>query len=284
MTNHILSVIVAFVAYSMLDLSKAVQKIAFERRERAALATLIWIGATASTTVSSFLLLWAVSLGSVLVVGAMAGTGLASLTVFAALVMKERVTRRDVAGVIAILLGPVALGGFSGSHSPNPRLAWLYVFFAAVVFIYLVFMLVGRVRGRRVGIFTGGFAGALGGFVLLFQKVSTTVHGRSLAWISALEASVSSPWLGRALETLVNPYAVAWIVISIVSTIVLQFAYRSETAMRIVPMFAANTIVVPVIGGLLCFQDRLHPVQWFGLALVLVGVSLVTIKPERTDH
>jgi len=280
MTNHILSVVVAFVAYSILDLAKAVQKIAFDRSGSNRLAAaLIWLAATGSTTVSSLLLLYAVSLGSVLVVGAMGGTGLASLTLFSALVMKEEVQPRDILGVALILLGPVALASFSGTHSPVPRIDRLFIYFAAVGLLYLLAIATFRRRDSLVGLLIGGFAGAIGGFVLLFQKVSTTGSGRSVAWISALETSVSSPVLARILEVLVNPYAVGWILLSIISTVVLQFAYRHDRAIRIVPVFAANTILIPVIGGLLSFQDRLHAVQWVGVVVIVVGAGLITVKP-----
>ncbi len=137
MGHHILSVLVAFAAYSILDLAKAVQKIAVERLavNRAA-GVLIWIGATSSTVVSSILLLYAVSIGSVLVVGAMGGTGLAAMTVFSVLVMKEQVRKREIAGVVAILLGPFFMASAIGIHPDVPLFARLYGFGSGIVFLY----------------------------------------------------------------------------------------------------------------------------------------------------
>ena len=119
MSNNILSVLIAFAAYSLLDLAKAVQKIAIGLSPVSRVrAVSLWIGATASTTASSFLLLYAVSLGSVLVVGAMAGTGLAALALFAAVVMKERIGGREILGVAAILTAPFLLAGFEARFVP----------------------------------------------------------------------------------------------------------------------------------------------------------------------
>jgi uncharacterized membrane protein len=93
MSGHILSVLSAFIAFSILDVSKAVQKYALAMwRTRRLASALLWTGATLSTTASVFLILYAVSIGSVVVVGAMAGTGLASLILFSRVVLKERMT------------------------------------------------------------------------------------------------------------------------------------------------------------------------------------------------
>jgi drug/metabolite transporter (DMT)-like permease len=282
MNNHILSVVIAFAAYSMLDLSKAVQKIAFIKAQRSKITgALVWVGATASTTISSFLLLYAVSIGSVVIIGAMGGTGLASLALFSFLVLKEPVSKRDVVGVLAILSGPVILTIFSATQSETPLPTRLLLFGACLVAAYGIAIVVSRrVPGVR-SLIIGGFSGALSGLVLLFQKISTTVHGKSVSWIADIAEDMPVPVFRQILEVLVNPYALAWVFLSILSTIVLQFAYRHGHTIRIVPMFAANTIIVPAIGGMLCFLETMTPLQWPGIVLILGGVALITVRKEK---
>jgi drug/metabolite transporter (DMT)-like permease len=60
--------------------------------------------------------------------------------------------------------------------------------------------------------------------------------------------------------------------------VVMQFAYRRGKAIQLIPAFAANTIAIPVVGGLLAFSERLHPFQWIGIILIFAGVFLLTIK------
>jgi len=68
--------VVAFVAYTMLDLGKVFQKIGLavmsSRRLR---GMAIWLAASTATSASTLLTLYAVSLGSALIVASMAGTG-----------------------------------------------------------------------------------------------------------------------------------------------------------------------------------------------------------------
>jgi drug/metabolite transporter (DMT)-like permease len=84
--------------------------------------------------------------------------------------------------------------------------------------------------------------------------------------------------LHKAANLLSNPWALTWIVISLVSMVVMQFAYRRGKAIRLIPAFAANTIVIPVVGGVLAFGERLHPFQWIGVTLIFAGVLLLTLK------
>ena len=285
MSHQVVSVIVAFVAYSMLDLAKAVQKIAFQvALQHRARGALIWLGATGSTMLSSFLLLYAVSLGSVLIVGAMGGSGLAAVTLFSVVVMKERVTKRNVAGIALILLAPILMATFRGTSGNSLHIGRLIAYAASLVAVYLVATGLATRYARGRGIIIGGFSGTLGGLVLLFQKFSTTDAGRAATWIQRVESQVSDlPIVSRVLDVLVNPFAVTWVVLSVLSTLVLQFAYRHGRASRIVPVFAANTLLVPMVGGLICFGEVLHPAQWVGIAMVLCGVALVTVERRKGE-
>jgi drug/metabolite transporter (DMT)-like permease len=84
--------------------------------------------------------------------------------------------------------------------------------------------------------------------------------------------------LYRGTNLFSNPWALSWIVISLVSMVVMQFAYRLGKAIRLIPAFAANTIVIPVLGGVLTFGERLHVFQWIGVILIFAGVLLLTLK------
>ena len=107
MGSHVLSILIAFLAYSILDLGKAFQKIGLQEMSRSReRGTVIWLAASGATSASSFLILYAVSLGSVLIVGSMAGTGLAAMTIFSLLMMKEPLRRHELLGIPCIMIAP----------------------------------------------------------------------------------------------------------------------------------------------------------------------------------
>ena len=62
--------------------------------------------------------------------------------------------------------------------------------------------------------------------------------------------------------------------------VVMQFAYRKGKAIQLIPAFAANTIAIPVLGGVLTFSERLHPFQWIGVLLIVAGVFQLTLKTD----
>ena len=135
-------------------------------------------------------------------------------------------------------------------------------------------------RHGAVGIVIAGFAGALGGMIPLFQKISTSEFGRAR---SLLELEFETPgrflrMVEKGAEIFSNPFALLWMGIAVTSTLVMQFSYRRDEAIRVIPAFSANYLTVPVIGGLLVFGDRLHALQWAGVALIVGGVVLLTLK------
>jgi drug/metabolite transporter (DMT)-like permease len=273
-----LSVLLSFAAFSILDVSKAVQKHALALwRTRRLPAALIWTGATLSTTASIFLTLYAVSLGSVVVVGAMAGSGLASLTLFSRVALKETMSPLQLSAVGAILAAPflIVLSG-GGEPSSGLQAAHLLAYLAGVSAVYGALLLL--VRSSLRGILLGGFAGAFGGFIVLFQKASTTPAARAL---SPAPPSDGGLW-ALLLELLANPFSAAWILLSVLSALVVQFSYRHAESFRIVPVFDANNILISIIGGLVAFQTRLQPLQWAGVGMICAAVFVLVLRPPKT--
>jgi drug/metabolite transporter (DMT)-like permease len=132
-------------------------------------------------------------------------------------------------------------------------------------------------RAPLVATIIAGLSWSLGGFVALFQKISTTEHGRSRSLTRA--APFPAGGLSSAGEILFNPFALGWIALSVVSMLVIQFAYRRGRAIRIIPSFSANYIVVPILGGMLVFGESRHALQWFGVLSIIAGALVLTLRP-----
>ena len=275
MSTALICLIIAFTGYSVQNISQATQKIGLHMyAKRRLLGAVIWAGATLGTTLSVLIILLAVSIGDVSLVGAMAGTGLLSLTLYSKVVLHEQVGRRELTGVLLILAAAVLLGAFAGDPQEGEiLLRLLFLFFAGVVLFYVSLWILMRTRPRFLGITVGAFAGALGGFVAQFQKVSASSVGEAICFFPALEGPLSA---------LCNPYTLIWIGLSMSAMLVLQFAHRKDRAIRIIPAFSANYIIMPVLGGLICFQESFHPLQWVGLALILAGVFVITRRSARS--
>ncbi|MBA7692170.1 hypothetical protein ES703_100728 [subsurface metagenome] len=190
-------------------------------------------------------------------------------------ISQERSSAKEILGIFVILTGAALIGALSRETAPeNILLNVLFVMLASVALFYILSWLIFLNKRGLIGILIGGFAGSLGGFVPLFQKLSTSSFGRSRS------LAAHSSGLG---EILTNPYALIWIVLSVISMLVLQFSYKRDKAIRIIPAFSANYIMIPVVGGVICFQEKLYALQWLGIVIILSGVFLITVKPPKYE-
>ncbi len=280
-----LSIILGFLGYSVLNVSQATQKIglllAQKKRSR---GILLWLLATLGTLVSSFLVFGAVALGNASLVGAMAGAGLASLAVFSHFVMKERIGVKEVAGIIVIVVAAGLIGLTADDNPPSLlRLDFLFGMLGLVVSLGLLLWVVFRKKTAVTGLIIGAFSGALGGFVPVFQKVSTSELGRSLSLFPGITGAESGTI--QSLAAMVsNPFTIMWIVLSLASMLVLQFAYKKAAVIKIIPFFSASCIIIPVLGGVICLGERLSFLQWIGIIVILGGLLLLTVRGRsKTD-
>ncbi|MBN2753279.1 MAG: DMT family transporter [Candidatus Goldbacteria bacterium] len=265
MNEQILSIIITFAGSSINSISQAIQKIGLDtRRLKKRKGWAIWLLGSCLMAATPFIFMYATSLGGVSLVGAMSGTGLAALILFSHYVMKEEITANELAGVVMILGASVLIGIFSRGEAIESiiDLFLLYIYMAITVITYIVLTAISFKTGKMKGIVLGGFAGSLAGFITLFQKVTT-----------------SNPLNAASLFS--NPFFYAWIVIGAVAFIILQFSYTKGRAIRIIPFFAANSIVIPVIGGVVCFKEYLNLFQWLGIFLIITGVYIKNTGKER---
>ena len=268
-----LTILLAFVGNSVLNISQAGQKLglALMRRDRRR-GALLWTGSLLATTVAALIGWVAVTIGRVALVGAMAGSGLASLALFSFLVMKEKIRPRELTGIALMAVSAVLIGLFQRELPlGEPSLRRLFPYLAVLCAAALLAWLLLRGRSRVVGPVIAGFSGVLGGFVPLFQKVSSSTAGRGSSFLASVLEE------GHWAHAMANPFTPLWILLSIASMAVIQFAYRHERAVRLIPYFTSCSILVPVLGGVLVFGERLQAAQWAGVALILAGLMLLTL-------
>jgi drug/metabolite transporter (DMT)-like permease len=191
--------------------------------------------------------------------------------------MKEPIDTRELIGVGIIFAAAFLMGAFARPPRLEAlRLPILFVILAVSVLTFSLLWVALRRRDFAAAVVIAAFSGTLGGLVALFQKVSTSPLARSLSL--ARGAEPAGRGLSGVAQTLSNPYSLAWILLSVLSMVVIQFAYRRGRAIRIIPAFSASYIVVPVVGGMLVFAETLRPMQWLGIAAIVAGILLLTLK------
>ncbi len=257
-----LTLLLAFVGNSILNISQAGQKLglALMRRDRRR-GALLWVGSLLGTTVAALIGWVAVTIGRVALVGAMAGSGpgLPGRVLLPGVEGEDPRPRagrdrahgrlggpdRAVPAGAPARRNPPCAGCFPTWRrcAPRPWLAWLAL----------------RGRSRVVGPVIAGFAGVLGRLRAPVPE-GLRLGDRTRLLLRSLDFLEEGHWA----HAVANPFTPLWILLSIASMVVIQFAYRHERAVRLIPYFTFCSILVPVLGGVLAFGDRLQAAQWAG--------------------
>ncbi len=279
MNGNLAAMSVAIMAMAFMNVGQSIQKLGSDRwfgKKPAGL--ILWALGILTTTVSSFVTMWAVSLGDVSLVGAMAGTGLPFVVLFSILVLKEPIGPvRQYLGIVVILVSAILIGLFK---APGPEGVMypirVWILLGTVLLAFVIIIIVSRIKhGRVSGFWLSALAGCLRGFVPLFQKLAVSPLGKEAApdwtWLTGLP-----DWLERTVRSLVNPYTLTWMVVVTISMVIFQFAHHRDTAMRNIPSFTVAFVLLPVIGGVLCFAEGISLVLVVGVTGILLGNSMVT--------
>ena len=229
------------------------------------------------------MILGALNLGNVSLVGAMAGTGLPVMALFSHYVLGEPVDRRQLLGILLIIVGGVLLGLFASEASSGstdfPRLITLSA--AVPAALLLLWYVQYRLPGNDAWLL-GALAGSFAGISVLFQEAATNPAGRALG--NSLSASSFLDRLPAIVTefapVLLNPISAVWIGATAFAFLSSQFAYARGDSVRVVPPFVASQILLPILGGLVAFGESLALPQWPAVAMILAGLPLVAGSGE----
>ncbi|MCZ7584601.1 MAG: hypothetical protein M5R36_15385 [Deltaproteobacteria bacterium] len=235
----------------------------------------VWLLGTGGLAASALFLFAACAYGPVTVVAALSGTGLIALVAFSAFVLKEKIGAAEYAGVALIVAGSFAVGYFDGwsgatgfglepSGSARIDRRHLVVFSLAVAAASLGLAFFGaRKKGAAFGAVFGSIAGFCGGLSVFYQKASM-IHCDCSDIFADIPAALH------------NPFFHLFIVGGLLDFAVTQVALSGAKAVTVVPSYQSFYLVVPIIGGVLVYYERVNAVQLAGAALLFGGVLLLS--------
>ena len=237
----------------------------------------VWIGGLGVQTVGWACYVIAVSRAPVSMVAVMGQGGIALFVVASVVILGERASPREWVGIAAIMLGMLMLtlslqgGEADGAFEPGTLLVLTTLLTVAA----LAPMAVPRMNasGTAAAIFSG-VAFGLGG---LFTKAMT------------LELAGNAGSL--ALRIVSCPYVYALIVANIIGIVMLQNSFHSARAIIAMPLSGALSNIVPIVGGMIVFGERLPAgsipaamrVGAFALTIA-AGALLAGSREQLPDH
>ena len=204
----------------------------------------MWIGGLGVQTAGWAFYLIAVSRAPVSMVAVMGQGGIALFVIASVAILGERASPREWVGIGAIVLGMLMLalslrgGEIEGSFEPST----LLTFSALLSLAGLVPMAVARMNAS--GAAAAILSGVAFGLGALFTKAMTfEFTGGDTAII--------------ALQIVSNPYVYCTIAANIAGIVLLQNSFHSARAIIAMPLSGALSNIVPIVGGMIVFGERL---------------------------
>lgn len=204
----------------------------------------MWFGGLGVQTLGWAFYLIAVSRAPVSMVAVMGQGGIALFVIASVVILGERANRREWVGIgaiiVAMLMLTLSLQGSEAEGAFQP--ATLLTFSALLSLAGLVPMAVARMNAS--GAAAAILSGVAFGLGALFTKAMTFEFTGGDAAIIALQI-VSSP------------YVYCTIAANIAGIVLLQNSFHSARAIIAMPLSGALSNIVPILGGMIVFGERL---------------------------
>jgi drug/metabolite transporter (DMT)-like permease len=208
----------------------------------------------------------AVSQAPVSMVAVMMQGGIALFVIFSVVVLGERARISEWAGIIAIVIGMILLSMSLSAGASQGAINGRTVIELSIALIVAAAASFASPRLAR-----GGMAQAIGsgiafGLAGLFTKAMT----------DAFEANGA----GLAMGIFTNPWIPAMVVANLTGMVMLQNSFHQARGIITMPLSSALSNLVPIVGGMLAFGERLprDPIA----AAMRIAAFVLTIAASTT--
>lgn len=267
----ILSIFMAATAYSLMSLGFVLQKKGIQ-----------WLGwkgpknkifySNLSIWIAGFIVLNTFPLPSAIalknlppyIVSAFAGWGIIMLVFFSFLLLKENLYKTDYLFSLVVVLGILLLNFFEKSHGLNPSTNtprdWgLAILCVVPIILFFTGLFIVRTPKVKTWIFAS-MSGMFAGLLVIALRLLVVKFGYDVSlYLSSF-------------------YSYLYLASASLSFIGLQLALKNGSMIVAGPVQYSNTIIYPVFAALLVFQRAIHPVQVFGIVLIVFGVVSILKK------
>ncbi len=228
-----------------------------------------WISGLALMTVGWVFYLASMRYAPISIIQPLQGFGFLVFAAFSIFYLHERISPADWAAVACMLIGIIILGistsggAGQGDFKPAPLLALNLFLFLLLIILYFL-MKTGTLKGIRIEAFWGIVSGSIMGIAALFTKAMLTCAGNN------------------DFFTAFAIYLPVVILVNIAGLLAMQRGFQTGTAIIVLSTQSVLNGVIPVIGGLLAFSERLSAdplvtaMQIAGFIMVIAGTAVIS--------
>lgn len=275
--NIALGIFVAICASVTLGLGKGIQRIGADtlgkgilkkwREDPAERRKIItWIVGSAMTGISAVLQVVAMFfLDRPSTYVALSGTGILAVVLFSAKVLKESISKLQVAGIASIIIGTTFIGIDYPeiAEKTQPGLGFmLYAIAFGSAGVIIAILTIKRAKG--FGIVFGSIAGFFNGFAAISTAFATATGDNEL------------------IASVINPYLVASLLLGQGAFWSTQFAFKKGgNASVTVPAENSFVILIPVVLDAFVHGIPFGPFQVLAITLNVAGILVLSIASAR---
>lgn len=254
---------IGIIAYSMLYLGKGIQKYAIEgyKEEKVKVKsknTGWWIFGTVLTAVNMFIHWFALIFAPINVIAPLEGIGLIVLIIFSFYVLKERISKIQICGIISIIVGTIIVTFFNTNTGEIEFQDFNGIAFilTSIVIIAVEFSvaLISKFKSKQLyGISLGIIAGTFMAIQTLTKRITAIPN-----------------------STLILIFTLVTFLMSVLTLAFTQIAFSKANANLIVPLFTSMSILLAILSGVLSLNESLEIIQYPGILIIIGGVILLT--------
>ncbi|MBN2150809.1 MAG: hypothetical protein JW839_05175 [Candidatus Lokiarchaeota archaeon] len=268
--NLFLGIFLSIVTSICLNLGKGVQRIGAETLGKDILKKwrtnpedrrkiIIWLVGTLLTAIAAVLSVVAqIFLKQSSIFVALSGIGIISVVLFAARIIKEKISPLQVVGIVIIIVGTTILGIDYPEISeplPSPDFAIYALIAAGISAAVVTYSLKTR---SAYGIVFGSLAGLFNGFAAVATAFSVSTGKHDIA------------------GTIINVWLLASILLGQCAFWTTQYAFKKGgNASLVVPAMSSFLIIIPFINDVVVYRLPLGPFQLLAFVLNIAGIILL---------
>jgi drug/metabolite transporter (DMT)-like permease len=285
--NTVLGVALMLLSTSMMNLGAVLQKKAVDalpafdatpvlESVRAVLGTPLWLLGWGMATFAIVLNMVALGLADISIIQPLNGFGLVVLVLASRWLLGERMDTLAAAGVGLVVAG-VAAVGFT---LPESR---VFADAGTLLAVYAQPVAIGSLAGFAL---LAGLAWVAArrllrwaGILLAFAAALCSVVGLSFSkgYFGLLALEGLGPVLGSGRPWLLLVLLLGF---SVTAMLLQQLSFQKGRAVVVTPVFAAASVVLPLLVGWLVFGERLPVATLAGPALIVLGVVLIGMRAQ----
>ncbi len=268
MNGIIFGFFIGIIAYTLFYLGKGVQKYSIEgiKKEKSLKNTMIWTFGTVLTTSYMFIQWIALLYAPINIIAPLDAFGLIILIIFSYYILKEKIIKIEIVGILLISLGTIMITVFNSNLSDiqlnNFSPQAFVIIFSIIVSVELVTFALAKLRYKK---YLGLNLSILAGTFMAFQTVTKRITAIPDATITLI-------------------FTLITFALAILTMIFTQYAFTKAKANLSVPFFTSTNILIAIFTGIIALNELINHLQIIGIILIIGGNLCITAFKNQNSN